>query len=210
MVGMSFRAERIELNMRAGNCHRRRRLIGQAEEGSSRHRWRPRSRRAFVRIVHNDTRCRSPIEAPRDSKSWRPQTARFRISEKLGGRRRTIIQIDACSAWRSLLPALAAKSSIEYRAISVGMGRTLVALGPEILTIWECVGMAGILIPHHARGNEKARSVPGLDQYLETDLEGQAAVPQAFRFLRKLSRPNAPRPPAKSGRAAGSGVVKGV
>ena len=34
----------------------------------------------------------------------------------------------------------------------------------------------------------------------------QAAGAAAFRFLRQPSRPNAPRPVAKSGRAAGSGV----
>ena len=31
-----------------------------------------------------------------------------------------------------------------------------------------------------------------------------------FRFLRQPSRPNAPRPEAKSGRAAGSGVAPGA
>jgi hypothetical protein len=35
----------------------------------------------------------------------------------------------------------------------------------------------------------------------------QAAMPPAFRFLRQPSRPSAPRPVAKSGRAAGNGVV---
>ena len=34
-----------------------------------------------------------------------------------------------------------------------------------------------------------------------------ATIAAAFRFLRQPSRPNAPRPVAKSGRAAGSGVV---
>jgi hypothetical protein len=34
-----------------------------------------------------------------------------------------------------------------------------------------------------------------------------AASAAAFRFLRQPSKPNAPRPEAKSGRAAGSGVV---
>src|SRR5262245_29907390 len=32
----------------------------------------------------------------------------------------------------------------------------------------------------------------------------------AFRFLRQASKPNAPRPVAKSGRAAGSGTCDGV
>ena len=34
----------------------------------------------------------------------------------------------------------------------------------------------------------------------------QAAIAAPFRFLRQPSRPNAPRPVAKRGRAAGSGV----
>jgi len=38
----------------------------------------------------------------------------------------------------------------------------------------------------------------------------QRARAAAFRFLRQPSRPSAPRPPANSGRAAGSGVAIGV
>ena len=38
----------------------------------------------------------------------------------------------------------------------------------------------------------------------------QAATVRAFRFLRQPSRPNAPRPVAKSGRAAGRGTTPDV
>ena len=38
--------------------------------------------------------------------------------------------------------------------------------------------------------------------------DDQVAMAAAFRFLRQLSRPNAPRLVAKSGRAAGSGTIE--
>ena len=38
----------------------------------------------------------------------------------------------------------------------------------------------------------------------------QAAIAAEFRFLRRASRPNTPRPPAKSGNAAGKGVATGA